>query len=141
VATSDHPFWGRNVGGSSVDYLETNSILELKDGTSAVVSQVRKILRTTTAGIGWAPDMDEDTGRKIDFRDARVVVSEYDRAQEVDGDLDISSGNDPYLKVRVYNFEVEGTHTYYVGEDAVWVHNCGWAVEGRSIQWAGTSRG
>ena len=25
--------------------------------------------------------------------------------------------------VRVYNFQVEGYHTYYVGENGVWVHN------------------
>ena len=29
----------------------------------------------------------------------------------------------PYLKVRVYNIEVEDFHTYYVGGNGVWVHN------------------
>jgi hypothetical protein len=27
------------------------------------------------------------------------------------------------LRTRVYNFEVEDNHTYYVGEWGVWVHN------------------
>lgn len=30
---------------------------------------------------------------------------------------------DPYLKLPVYNLEVEDFHTYYVGEHGVWVHN------------------
>ena len=127
VATGNHSFWVRNVGWTGAEYLETNGILELKDATSAIVLQIRKVLRTTTTGMGWTPDMDEDTGRKIDLRDGQVVVSEYDRVEEVDEDLKISSGYDAYLQSRVYDIEVEGFHTYYVGEDGVWVHNanCG----------------
>ncbi|MGR4865071.1 polymorphic toxin-type HINT domain-containing protein [Caulobacter sp. LARHSG274] len=34
--------------------------------------------------------------------------------------------------VRTYNLEIEGFHTYFVGEDQVWVHNSCWS-EGRRI--------
>jgi hypothetical protein len=122
VATGNHPFWVRNVGWTAAAYLATNQVLELKDGTSAVVLQTRIIRRTITPGIGWCYDMDEDTARKIDLRDDGVVVSEYDRVAEVDEDFALS-GPDSRLRARAYNVEVDGFHTYYVGENGVWVHN------------------
>ncbi len=127
VATGDHPFWVRNVGWTGVEDLDTNSILELKDGSSAVVLQARRVLRSATSDIGWTPDMDEDFSRKIDLRAGRVVVGEYVRDnKELEADLEIYSSDDPYLRRTVYNFEVEEFHTYYVGEEGVWVHsaNC-----------------
>src|SRR5688572_277913 len=30
----------------------------------------------------------------------------------------------------VYNFEVDGSHTYFVGESGVWVHNICWKFGG-----------
>ena len=30
-----------------------------------------------------------------------------------------------YITTTVYNLEVENTHTYFVGEYGIWVHNCG----------------
>ena len=68
--------------------------------------------------------MDEDFSRKLDLQDGCVVVSEYVRDdKELEADLEIYSSEDPYLRRRVYNLEVEGFHTYYVGEEGVWVHN------------------
>ncbi|WP_428717436.1 hypothetical protein [Undibacterium curvum] len=38
-----------------------------------------------------------------------------------------SETNYPYLKLPVYNLEVDDFHTYYVGKIGIWVHNtnCG----------------
>jgi hypothetical protein len=124
VATGNHPSWVKNVGWTSVESLETNSILELKDGWSAIVLQVRRILRSAISGVGWTPDMDEDFSRKIDLRGDRFVVGEYVRNEiELEADLEIYDSEDAYLRRRVYNFEVEGFHTYYVGKEGVWVHD------------------
>lgn len=126
VATGNHPIWVKNVGWTGVEYLEPNHILELKDGSSAVVVDTRKVLRAATNGIGWTPDADEDSATKIDLRDGQLAVSGYVRnRKERDADLDIYDSEDPYLRWRVYNLEVEGFHTYYVGEEGVWVHNSG----------------
>ncbi len=35
----------------------------------------------------------------------------------------ILESEDPRLKTRVYNIEVEDFHTYYVGKHGGWVHN------------------
>jgi len=37
-------------------------------------------------------------------------------------------------EARVFNFEVEGDHTYFVGDDGVWVHNaCGPGAHGHHV--------
>jgi hypothetical protein len=47
-------------------------------------------------------------------------------------------------KVKVYNFEVEGNHTYYVSEKGILVHNnCEWleATVGQAKNWISTELG
>jgi Pretoxin HINT domain len=47
----------------------------------------------------------------------RVVLSDGNTMRLV-------SSSEKYVEdVAVYNFEVEDTHSYFVGEDGVWVHN------------------
>ena len=36
---------------------------------------------------------------------------------------DILDGENLFLDVTVYSFEVEGFHTYYAGAGSMWVHN------------------
>lgn len=45
--------------------------------------------------------------------------------EEIDylDNLDIHTNG--ILSTNVYTLEVEGFHTYFVGEDGIWVHNCG----------------
>ena len=38
-------------------------------------------------------------------------------------DDDILDGENLFLDVTVYSFEVEGFHTYYAGAGSMWVHN------------------
>jgi len=41
----------------------------------------------------------------------------------------------------VYNFEVDGTHTYFVGELGAWVHNTCWKPGKNDLDWRGSGRG
>ncbi|MDK2124358.1 polymorphic toxin-type HINT domain-containing protein [Parachitinimonas caeni] len=70
-ATPNHPFFVHGTGWTGAEYLEAGDVVELHDGSLAVIAEIR------------------DTGR-------------FDQ---------------------VYNFEVDGFHTYYVGQLGVWVHN------------------
>jgi hypothetical protein len=101
-----------------------------KDELSAVVVSVRKICVTEVDGIGWPEERNEDLPPTIDMRNDSVVVG----TENVANDFIISSSDryhNRFIRQRVYNFEVEGFHTYYVGEEGVWVHNanCGDAGE------------
>ena len=133
VATGNHPFWVKGVGWTGVEFLPEHiagtNILETKDGRSVVVLNVRKIFKTEASGVGWTYERNEAYGPTIDLRDNLVIIG----TKEV---------LDPYLVSppdnfqanrdiarRVYNFEVEGFHTYYVGEDGVWVHNTGYPAD------------
>ena len=120
VVTPNHPFWVKGIGWTSVNQLEPNHVLELKDGSYAVVLRALRILVTEESGIGWTYDNHDDFGPKIDLRNDAVVVS----TEDVPNDYIFSfahSSPDAYIKRRVYNFEVEGFHTYCVGEQGVWV--------------------
>ena len=45
---------------------------------------------------------------------------------ETTGIIEVESNKQKYVSsVGVYNFEVENTHSYFVGENRVWVHNYG----------------
>lgn len=127
VVTANHPFWVKTVGWTGADFLEPNQVLELHDGSSAVVLDVRKVLKSVHKDIGWTPDMDEDFSTRIDLQNKQVVIGNYayESIEEVDANRKLMESGDPYLKQRVYNFEVDAFHTYYVGEQGVWVHNTG----------------
>lgn len=58
---------------------------------------------------GWVPFSEIDVGDVVEqYEYANLLVSRVYHEQE---------------RARVYNFEVEEFHTYYVGEEGVWVHN------------------
>jgi hypothetical protein len=113
VVTDNHPFWVKGIGWTSVEHLVPNHVLELKDGSSAVVLRALRILVTEENGVGWTADRHEDFGPTIDLCNDSIVVS----TEDVDLGEFASYSQDPYIKRRVYNFEVEDFHTYYVGEE------------------------
>jgi Pretoxin HINT domain len=123
VATEDHPFWVRDVGWTTAGNLECGHEFDTVDGRENVVVSVRYLFRTEMEDVGYTHDEGRDKGPTIDLRNAAVRVS--------------SSGEDVYndfafrhharLHRRVFNIAVAETHTYFVGEIGVWVHNanCG----------------
>lgn len=117
-ATANHPFWVEGVGWTSVLNLEAGQYLELNSGARAVITDVFPVLRTPMPGIGWFGGRTEEPGINVSF------VNDSISFPDVDGYLDTSAmdgSRDYYLKARVFNIEVEDYHTYYVGEDGVWV--------------------
>jgi hypothetical protein len=127
VVTGNHPFWVQGVGWTSAellpDHIDGINVLETKDGLSAVVVSVRKICVTEVDGVGWPYERNADTAPTIDLRNDLVVVG----TESVPNDFILSSSdrwnNHRFIRRRVYNFLVEGFHTYYVGDLGVWVHN------------------
>lgn len=150
-ATDNHPFWVDGKGWIAAKNLKAHDQIRLASGESARIEQVWPVVRTPVDGLGWvssdalgSPDGIEEQGHIVDFRagcnlwkyhrlrkDETEGVPHYDGMLFIDpkapfraNDLyDIYRSDDPLFKARVFNLEVEDFHTYYVGENGVWVHN------------------
>ena len=124
-ATGNHPFWIEGLGWTRADELRNGQILRTADGSRRVVDIVKPIYRTKLEGIGWfgaKATVDEGTwGGCFDYANGTVFEDPNDELKYIDPEI-LNSDN-PFLEVAVYNFEVEGHHTYYVGGVGIWVHN------------------
>lgn|GEM_PF-1546903 len=125
-ATDNHPFWVEGRGWVAAGAMRPGYELQGTDGRKIVVSAISPVYRTETPGVGWY-QLDPNygaLGNDVDFNGPtwRLVKSRTSRPNEefVDG---------PFLGVNVYNFEVDGFHTYYVGSSGVWVHNANCAFK------------
>ncbi|HSC81341.1 MAG TPA: Hint domain-containing protein [Chitinolyticbacter sp.] len=145
-ATANHPFWVEGLGWTTAEELSADQQLQLADGGIAIVQQVWPVWRTPVAGLGWVrtdilgmPDATE--AHIVDFRGGcdlwayplfrkheavvplsglgNVDTTIFDHAEM----CNIYERADRNFKTRVYSLEVEDCHTYYVGEEGVWVHN------------------
>ncbi|GAB6141491.1 hypothetical protein JCM14076_22200 [Methylosoma difficile] len=131
VVTGNHPVWVDRQGWTPVYNLRGGDSLVIIDADTttadeAWVFRVSQIFATDTPDVGWSGgrrntdnvDM-QDYGPTVDLRNGEVKVTQPDEdtinrsAAEMNEDL----------KRRVYNFEVEDFHTYFVGKCGVWVHN------------------
>ena len=120
VVTGNHPFWVKDVGWTRADKLSPGANLELHDGRAAYVYRVRKVFKTGTPDVGWTYNDDTFLGPTIDLRDGRVQVSKFSEEDTCDkAALEVRES----LTRQVFNVEVDGFHTYYVGEVGVWAHN------------------
>ncbi len=135
AATGNHPFWAveedpfdedddgvlkrRALGWTQAAALERfNHLIQLHDGSYARVVENLPVYRTEVAGHGWSASSE---GRRVGFvwnYQAGSLV-----ANGIPENQDITWGDDPLLKVRVYDFEVEDCHTCYVGNGGLWVHD------------------
>jgi hypothetical protein len=121
--TGDHPFWVEGAGWTRADLLNRKSVLRLADGRAGGMVDQYPVYRTEEPGIGWTQEMaDVETshGNRYDYQNGRVLpMGGFD---DVVSEAVLHS-DDPFLKVTVYNIEVEDYHTYYVGKTGFWVHN------------------
>ncbi len=116
VATGNHPVWRH-------DYKKWTPVSELGRGESLqscnndAVYHYRtlKILETDTPDIGFTFANNGGEGPTVDLRNAKVYVNQ----PHEDGCVEYGD----WIKRQVFNLEVEDFHTYYVGEDGIWVHN------------------
>jgi hypothetical protein len=65
---------------------------------------------------GYFSPSDSYEDAELNFRSAMLVPQNR-------SDMDSHKESDDYYYTTVYNIEVEDYHTYFVGEDGVWVHN------------------
>jgi hypothetical protein len=125
VASGGHPFWVFGKGWVRADFLQVNDILEGVDGSTCSVFNVSSILKAAEAGVGWIQggfgidDPDDVLGRVIDFRNNSILV-DYNVDHQVENDV-VEPALENLLLRKVYTFEVEDFHTYYVGKFGVWI--------------------
>lgn len=119
------PFRVEGRGWVAADAIRSGDELQGSDGRKLRVSMVSPVYRTEKSGVGWyqLTSNNPSLGNDVDFSGSswRLVKSRTSRPAEefIDG---------PFLGVDVYNIEVDGFHTYYVGPAGVWVHNASCAI-------------
>jgi hypothetical protein len=121
VVGGNHPFWVRDFGWVIANDLVPGRDLALHDGRAACVYKVRKIFNTDIPGVGWTSDDAYSEGPSVDLRADSIKVSKMWEEDEFNAEA--FDFPDNFLKRRVFNIEVDGFHTYYVGESGVLVHD------------------
>ncbi|MBC3933283.1 polymorphic toxin-type HINT domain-containing protein [Undibacterium curvum] len=144
VSTLNHPFWLVGEGWTAADKFPLRSQFELVDGSNTRCLGNNNIYASDVEGVGWVPAHLGDLSRpgiQWDYINDKLVadyVMAIERIQALEEEHPLytqnaleeaerSETNYPYLKLPVYNLEVEDFHTYYVGRIGIWVHNtnCG----------------
>lgn len=125
VCTLNYPFWVVDEGWTAVEDLPTSTQVsgpkfELCDGTLAVIRDKLKIYVSDQPDFGWKPahmGAVDEQGSLWDYANRKLIASNVFAIDAVK----YEEIKDPYLKLSVYNLEVEDFHTFYVGEYGVWV--------------------
>jgi len=125
--TLNHPFYVTGKGWTAANDLPQGfnadgSKFELSDGSQALVRASGQIYISDQPSVGWFPSHMSDPerpGSLWDYVNHKLVATNVMALQAIQ-DYEMQ---DPYLKLPVYNLEVEDFHTYYVGEHGVWIHN------------------
>jgi Bacterial Ig domain/Hint domain len=126
--TPGHPFWTREEGWTPVrqmaGYGPTHVHFEDKRGEDLDLFSVDSIYISDKEGIGWINGRGgrgvTDLGILLDVASGKVIALDV---WAIDKVQDFINEDDVCFKADVFNIEVEDFHTYYVGEDGVWVHN------------------
>jgi hypothetical protein len=121
-ATGNHPFWVEGIGWTRADELQKDQVLRRADGSLAEVARQLPVYRTGRDGVGWVQMLDRlegSYGSVFDYANYAPVPLEQDEYLS----NEVYNSDDPFLKVTVYNLDVEDFHTYYVGGKGYWVHN------------------
>lgn len=118
LVTPNHPFWVKGVGWTSVESLKQGDELIYQDGSDGYVNTVDYLFQTRYPGVGHFKDRDAGVNYFVDLRDGRAVWDYGHGPFKLTDSL-----RDDIFCWRVFNFEVEDFHTYYVGEYGLWVHN------------------
>ena len=120
VLTGGHPVWVKDLGWTPARDLGVSHEIELADDSSGAVVSVRRIFQTDLPQVGWTHYDGRDIGPTIDLRNGQVSVSAF-----LTGDAYVESALEikAWLTSDVHDLEVEEFHTFYVGEEGVWVHD------------------
>ncbi len=122
----------KRIGWQPAEQLETHQLVQLANGETMHVSRPRRLWKTRTAGEAWIEiNSDSNTGYLVRIRDGQAVGefttksdADYSGVDDFDERNDSAESQEKWAyRCTVYNIEVEDFHTYYVGEQGVWVHN------------------
>lgn len=137
VTTLNHPFWAVGKGWTAAEDLKGrwsgDDKLELFDGSQATVHRNCKIYVSDKPGVGWTSSTSDDVtslpGDLWDYINHRLVATNvpplkhFEEVIKYEEFEEGENANSFYLKLPVYNLEVEDFHTYYVGKHGVWVNS------------------
>ncbi|WMW80888.1 polymorphic toxin-type HINT domain-containing protein [Undibacterium cyanobacteriorum] len=143
VSTLDHQFWVVGQKWTEADDLPKGRFtngeqFELHDGRHVAIGGCGAIFVSDSPGVGWMPSYMGDLTRPgilRDFVNDKLISPQamaIERIQALEKDHPLNSQialeeaeksdlNYPYLKLPVFDLEVEDFHTYYVGEMGIWV--------------------
>ncbi len=131
--TMNHPFWVIDKGWTLAEDLNCFSPknkLELCDNRQVTLEAKNDVYVSEQPGVGWTPCHTDDTsqpGDLWDFVNHRLVATRVPALEKIQYnryfDPSYRHHHTHFLKLPVYNLEVEDFHTYYVGKHGVWVHN------------------
>ncbi|EQA38527.1 intein N-terminal splicing domain protein [Leptospira inadai serovar Lyme str. 10] len=111
--TWNHPFYLRSTGWTEVKDIRLNE----RSVTIASIRTSEKAKVASNSGILL--------GASLASLNRQTSNQEYSNSwkNEYRGTLGITKVEEVYTNTKVYNFEVEDNHTYFVGKDGVLVHN------------------
>lgn len=123
-STTNNQFWKDGAGWRRADCLKSGDKLRFKNGTHAKVTDSKPVYKTDMAGIGWMPQSDlalnEAQGSVFDYANYQIFEDKEKKYRYILPEVYESA--DPFLKVDVFNLEVEDFTTYFVTYDGIWVH-------------------
>ena len=125
TVTPNHPFWLSRSGWTAAREISANSAdhgdnYELIDGTNVIPDGIQKLFISDLPGVGWMGNaVGSSIGALWDFVNHKLIANDVPVREDILDD----EVEDPFLRLTVYNLEVEDFHTYYVGKHGVWVHN------------------
>ncbi|ULU26767.1 polymorphic toxin-type HINT domain-containing protein [Dyella terrae] len=120
----NHAFWVDGAGWTEAQRLMSGQRLQLANGRLIYVIDVGPVYRTASPNVGWEPEFHDHVceGVQGDFTHGWRRIG-GDGAYYSERKPAEAFSADPFLKVRVYDIEVEGFHGYHVGPTGVRVHD------------------
>jgi hypothetical protein len=150
IVTGNHPFWVAGVdkasypeehnwddlklGWTRADELYFGMRIELPSGEHAYVqsSSVKRLWKTKNSHVAWEAKIGDAEGYLVNSNDGSRISgqtsSSFNHDFHDDETFRYREDNPEWIekwfyRCKVYNFEVEDFHTYYVGNLGAWVHN------------------
>ena len=149
IVTGNHPFWvpeidksgysegffdHLKIGWTRADELYPGSLIELRTGQQARVmsTSLNRLWKTKQPDVALDSKIDSENGSLVNIYDGSEILSWSQSGFQTylhDDDTFMYREDDPVWAekwtycCKVYNFEVEDFHTYYVGNLGAWVHN------------------
>ncbi len=132
VVTPNHPFWLVDRGWVKTEQLEfMNSTIQTINGQQHTVYDVSDVMRTDNPDVGflvggsYCPIKYSNTESRAVFLKNNSVQTSYKLADRIENETVEwwDRNSDDVLKRTVFNIEIENTHTYFIGNIGVWVHD------------------